>query len=173
VRVDGREVLRKLFSGAATAGVRPRPINEDLSVDVPAGKRTIVITNEGVDWVLASSLKLEPVRPAEFAGGWKFGPESVGLRNGAKAALYIHSPWVVFPAGALRYNPPLQTGQSVQLADWPAGNFSAQWFEPSTGRTVATTKAATEGTVLTLPVPEFRDDLAAIVTPATQDSPNQ
>ena len=169
VRVDGREMLRKPFSGAGAAGARPRPLNEDVSVDIPAGKRTVEIANEGADWVLANSLKLEPVRPAEFAGGWKFIPESIGLRSGAKAVLYIHSPCVVFPAGALRYNPPLQTNQSVQLADWPTGSFRAQWFDPCTGKAVGATKATTNGTILTVPIPEFRDDLAAVVTPVTPD----
>jgi hypothetical protein len=118
-------------------------------------------------------LKFEQVLPAEFAGGWHFAPEAVGLRSEQKAVLYVYSPWVIFPAGARRYNPPLLTGQSLQLTNWPAGKFNVQWFEPSTGKAIGTTEVATDGAVLTLPLPAFRDDLAAIITPTTTDPPEK
>jgi hypothetical protein len=166
VRVDGTEVLRTNFVGAGAAPTRPQEINQDFAFDLPPGKRVIEIANDaGADWILLDSLRLEQVLPAEFAGGWKFGLEPVGLRGAKKAVLYVCSPWTVFPAAALRYNPPLLTGQSVKLADWPAGTFSAQWFDPCTGKVAGTTEGTTEGTILTLPLPAFRDDLAAIVTP--------
>ncbi len=166
VRVDGKEVLRTNFVGAGAAPTRPQMINQDFALNLPPGKRVIEIANDaGADWMLLDSLKLEQVLPAGFAGGWTFGPEPVGLRNGKKAVLYVNSPWSVFPANALRYNPPLLTGQSVQLLDWPAGAFNAQWFDPGTGKVVGTTEATTAGTALTLPLPAFSDDLVAIVTP--------
>ncbi len=166
VRVDGTEVLRTNFVGAGAAPTKPQEINRDFVVDLPPGKRVAEIANDaGADWILLDSLKLEQVRPAEFPGDWAFAPEPVGLRNGKKAVLYVDSPWVVFPAGDLRYNPPLLSHQSLKLADWPAGTFNARWFDPCTGREVGTTGATTEGTILTLPLPAFSDDLAAIVTP--------
>jgi hypothetical protein len=166
VKVDGSEALRTNFIGGAATAARPKEINEDFTINLPSGKRVIEIANDGgVDWILIESLRLERVRPAEFAGGWKFTPESVGLRNTNKAVLYVYSPQVVYPAGALRYNPPLQTGQSVKLADWPAGKYNAQWFDTRSGKVVGTTQGATDGAILTLPVPNFNDDLAAIVTP--------
>jgi hypothetical protein len=173
VHIDAREALRKPFSSGGSASARSRALDEDLSIDIPAGERTIVIANEGVDWIRISSVKLEQVRPAEFAGNWKWALESIGLRNGNKAVLYVNSPWVIFPAGALRYNPPLMTDRSVKLASWPAGSFSAQWFDPRTGKEIGATQGATAGTVLTLPLPAFRDDLVAIVTAAATDSPTR
>jgi hypothetical protein len=165
VRVDGAEVLRTNFVGAGAAHTKPQEINQDFAFDLPPGKRVIEIANDaGADWILLDSLKLEQMRPAEFPGDWAFAPEPVGLRNGKKAVLYVDSPLVVFPAGALRYNPPLLSHQSLKLADWPAGTFNARWFDPCTGREVGTTEATTEGNILTLPLPAFRDDLAAIVT---------
>jgi hypothetical protein len=79
----------------------------------------------------------------------------------------------MFPAGAHRYNPPLLTGQSLQLTNWPAEKFNVRWFEPSTGRAIGTTGVVTGGVVLTLPLPAFRDDLAAIITPTTTDPSKQ
>ncbi|MGO8839001.1 MAG: DUF5060 domain-containing protein [Limisphaerales bacterium] len=166
VRVDGAEMLHTNFTRAAGDTTTYRDINQDFTVNLPAGKRVIEIANDnGADWILIDSLKFEQVLPAEFAGGWQFAPEAVGLRSEKKAVIYVYSPWVIFPAGAHCYNPPLLTGQSLQLTNWPAGKFSAQWFDPCTGRTISTTEAATDGTVLTLPLPAFRDDLAAVVTP--------
>jgi hypothetical protein len=174
VRVDGTETLRTPFAGADATPVAPRDINQEFTVAVPPGKRVIEIANEsGVDWILVDSLRLEQVQPAGFSGGWNFAPEFVGLRSAKKAVLYVCSPCVVFPAGALRYNAPLQTDQTVKLADWPAGRFSVRWFDPGTGKMVGTTEGVTQGTILTLPVPAFRDDLAAIVAPAVMGSPKR
>jgi hypothetical protein len=166
VRVDGAEVLHTNFIRAAGDTTTYRDINQDFTVDLPVGKRVIEIANDtGADWVLIDSLKFEQVLPAEFAGGWYFAPEAVGLRSGQKAVLYVYSPYVIFPAGAHCYNPPLLTGQFLQLTNWPAGKFNVQWFDPCTGKATGTTTVATDGAILTLPLPAFRDDLAAIVTP--------
>jgi hypothetical protein len=166
VRVDGAEVLHTNFIRDAGVTATDRDINQDFTVNLSPGKRVIEIANDtGADWILIDSLKFEQVLPAEFAGGWHFAPEAVGLRSEQKAVLYVYSPWVIFPAGAHRYNPPLLTGQSLQLTNWPAGKFNVQWFNPSTGKAIGTTEVATDGDILTLPLPAFRDDLAAIVIP--------
>jgi hypothetical protein len=174
VRVDGTEALHTNFIRAAGDTTTYRDVNQDFTVNFPAGKRVIEIANDaGTDWVLIDSLKFEQVLPAEFAGGWHFAPEAVGLRSEQKAVLYVYSPWVIFPAGAHRYNPPFLTGQSLQLTNWPAGKFNVQWFEPSTGKAIGTTEVTTDGAVLTLSLPVFRDDLAAIITPTTTDPPKK
>jgi hypothetical protein len=55
--------------------------------------------------------------------------------------------------------------QTVKLADWPAGKFTACWFDPRTGEVAGKTEGTTKDATLTLAIPPFRDDLAAIVTP--------
>jgi len=37
------------------------------------------------------------VLPAEFAGGWHFAPEAVGLRSERRRFSTVYSPWVVYP----------------------------------------------------------------------------
>jgi Domain of unknown function (DUF5060)/Cellulase (glycosyl hydrolase family 5) len=166
VRIDGTEVLHTNFIRAPGATATYRDINLDFTNNIPSGKRVIEIANDnGADWVLIDSLKFEQVLPAEFAGGWHFTPEAVGLRSVKKAVLYVYSPWVIYPAGAHTYNPPLLTGESLQLKNWPAGKFNVQWFDPCTGKVIGTTKVSADKAILTLPLPAFRDDLAAIVTP--------
>jgi hypothetical protein len=166
VRVDGTEVLHTNFIRAAGVTATYRDINQDFTVDLSPGKRVVEIANDaGADWILIDSLKFEQVLPAEFVGDWHFAPEAVGLRSEKKAIFYVYSPWVVYPAGALRYNPPLLAGHFVKLADWPAGKFSARWFDPRTGEVIGITEGTTVDATLTLTIPPFRDDLAAIVTP--------
>ena len=166
VRVDGAEVLHTNFIRAEGVTATYRDIDQGFTVNLPPGKRVIEIANDtGADWILIDSLKFEQVLPGEFAGDWHFAPEAIGLRSEQKAVLYVYSPWVVFPAGAHRYNPPLVSGQSLQLTNWPTGKFNVQWFNPCTGKAISTTEVATDGAILPLPLPDFRDDLAAIVTP--------
>ena len=166
VRVDGAEALREKLGGAGAGDV-----NRDFTVALPAGKRRIEITNAGAEWIILDSLRLDEVRPAEFPGGWHYAPGAVGLRTGAKAVLYVYSPWVAWPAGAYRFNPALQTGQSLRRGGWPAGRVTATWFDPGTGTPIGSTEGAVRDGLLTLPLPDFGDDLAGIVTPAQAAAP--
>ncbi len=171
VRVDGVEVLRTAIADRDGQALVNKKIDKDFSCEVTPGKHLVEIANEGKDWIFLNSVRLERVRPAEFAGGWNYTPEAVGLRSGGKAVLYVCSPGGVFPAGAHRYNPPRLAGQSVTLTDWPTGSFGAEWFDPSTGAPAGNTGASTSDRTLTLPLPALGVDLVGIVTPMGMDSP--
>jgi hypothetical protein len=171
VRVDGVEVLRTAIADRDGQALVNKKIDKDFSCEVTPGKHLVEIANEGKDWIFLDSVRLERVRPAEFAGGWNYTPEAVGLRSGGKAVLYVCSPGGVFPAGAHRYNPPRLAGQSVTLTDWPTGSFGAEWFDPSTGAPAGNTGASTSDRTLTLPLPALGVDLVGIVTPMGMDSP--
>jgi hypothetical protein len=171
VRINGAEALRTKLGDAGGPAAAPTEINRDFTVDLPAGKRRIEIANLGAEWLILDSLRLDEVRPAEFPGGWHYAPGAVGLRRGAKAVLYVCSPWTTWPAGAFRFSPALQTNQSLRLTGWPAGRFIATWFDPSTGARVGTTEGAARDDLLTLPLPAFGDDLAGIVSPAPTAPP--
>jgi hypothetical protein len=170
VRVDGAEMLRTKLADRDGLAIPNHEIDQDFAVEIPAGKRTIELSNAGDDWIYFDFLRLEQVRTAESAGGWRSAPEAVGLHRGARAILYVCSPAVVFPAGAHRYNPEPVTGASVTLKDWPAGRFSARWLDPRTGAAVATTAGETRGGALILPLPPLADDLAGIVDPVAVDA---
>ena len=165
MRIDDRQVLRTNFAEAQTPTAGPWASDREFAVPIPAGKRNIEIANDGGgNSILLDSVKLEQVQPAEFEGGWRFGPEAVGLRGPKAAVVYVCSPVVVYPAGASIFNPPLMSGQPVKVAAWPAGHFVAEWFDPCTGKTVGKTEASTEDATLALPVPAFREDLAGVIT---------
>ncbi len=163
VRVDGTDVRREQLGSPGATGSSHK-VDREFAVPVPAGKHWIEIADTGPDWANLDLVRLEQVRPSAFTGGWKHRPEAVGLRQGARAALYVYSPWMVFPAGQYRYDGPLVHGQSLTLRNWPAGRYRAEWLSPTDGRSVARTEAATDNGVLEIPLPDFSDDLAGIVT---------
>ena len=166
VRAGERELHREQIDAPSVNVNTTAPkLNREVSVALPAGEQHIEILNTGDGWAVIDSLRLEKVRYSEFAGGWEFPPESVGLRQGKKAILYVNSPWMVHPAGAIRYDGPLLRGQSVPLRDWPAGEYRIAAFDPRTGERLHETTASTTRSTLTVPLPDFSDDLAIVVTP--------
>jgi hypothetical protein len=166
VRIDGAEALREKIADRDGTAQANNQINRDYAVEVPAARHLLEVGNDGRDWLFLDSLRLDAVRPSALAGGWQYRPAAVGLQNGSRALLYVCSPEVVYPAGARRFNPPVETGATVTLQNWPAGRFRAQWIDPRTGAAVGETEGATDAGALTLPLPAFRDDLAGQVTPA-------
>lgn len=165
-RIDGEEALReKLGSPAPLPPGESRKIDREFSVPIPSGKHRIEIANTGADWANLDTVRLQSVRPSTYAGGWEHAPEVIGLRQNDRAALYVYSPWVVYPAGQHRFQAPLLSGETVTLRNWPAGRFRAEWYSPETGELLATTEAITAGDTLRIPVPDFDDDLAAILIP--------
>ena len=168
VKVDEAEVLRTHLVDRDGVAMVNHEIDKEFSVPIPPGKHVIQIINTSPNWVNLDLLRLEGVQPANFPGKWQWAPEIIGLRNaaGKKAALYVYSPYVVYPAGAYRFLPPVLAHETVTLTEWPAGRFTAIWYNPETGQEVVRTDATAAGGVLTLPLPPLSDDLAAVVAPA-------
>jgi hypothetical protein len=167
VRVDGREKRRVSVVNKDGLAVLNDEIDQEVSLDLPEGRHRIEIAHTGVDWVNLKSVRFERVRPALFAGDWKFTVQAIGLHNAHTAVVYVRSPHVAWPAGALRYNPPMVQGASVTLARSPAGAHRVVWFDPKTGGEIGTANLASPiapdgGQVL--PIPDFREDLVGIVT---------
>jgi hypothetical protein len=164
VRIDDTEKLRVPLSKNDSPAVQNEKLNKEYLVDIPAGKHRVEIAHTGADWVNLKSVRLERVRPAAFADGWSFQAEAIGLQRGDTAVVYVHSPHVAWPAGALVYNPPIVTGATITLANWPGENSSAVWFDPKSGRIIATAPAVGHEGKLQLPLPDFDEDVVGIVT---------
>lgn len=163
VTVDGGEVLRECLLNVDGRSIVNGEIDKELAASIPVGRHEIVIAHDGSDWVNLDAVRLQRVRPATFAGGWRFRPEPIGLSNGQTMVVYVHSPHVAWPAGAIRHNPPTVTNETVALEGWPKVTATAEWFSPETGAAIATTQGRAIGGALSLPLPAFKDDLVAIV----------
>jgi len=163
VRIDGGEKLRVPLANKDGLAVLNDEINQEFTVDLPEGRHTIEIAHTGTDWVNLKSVRLERMRPAPFAGGWEFKTEAIGLRSDRTAVVYVRSPHVAWPAGALRYNPPVVRGATVTLTPWPAGKSKVTWLDPRNGAVLAETTLSAPKDLLTLTVPDFTEDAVAVI----------
>jgi Domain of unknown function (DUF5060)/Cellulase (glycosyl hydrolase family 5) len=181
VRIDDIEKLRVPLVNRDGIAALNDEINQEFSVDLPVGRHRVEIAHTGADWVNLKSVRLERLRPAPFVGGWQFATEAIGLRNNGTAVVYVRSPHIAWPAGALRYNPPIVHGATVTLKDWFPGASKVVWLDPRTalplvppsdnrGPRAGSLHPVTEQILtspdssLTLTVPDFAEDTVAIVT---------
>lgn len=165
VKVDGAPAARLDLVNTDGKAIVNGEINREIAAAVPAGRHRVEIGHDGKDWVYLDSVRLERVRPAPFAGGWRHAPEAIGLRQGNRAIVYVHSPYTAYPAGALRPFPPAVSGGSITLDDWPSGAYRARWSDPRTGNAAAVTEALGADNTLVVPLPELVEDLAAVIEP--------
>ena len=137
--------------------------NINFPVSVPAGKHLVEITNMGSDWFYLDWVQLNQVLPSSYAGNWQPSPAAIGLKGPHESLLYVVAPWVSFPASATNAVLPLQQNQTIALLQWPLGTYIAAWHDPATAAALGSTQATATNGVLTLPLPNFTEDLAGIV----------
>jgi hypothetical protein len=165
VRADGTELFRTNLANLDGAYTLDNEYNLDIPINLPAGKRLIEITNAGNDWFFLDWVRLEQVLPATYVSGWLPSPDSIGLRGPHESLVYVVAPGAAFPSGATNVSLPLQSGQTVTLTNWPAGEFNAEWYDPSTGARIGSSQARTTNALLTLALPGIREDVAGIIYP--------
>jgi hypothetical protein len=165
IRADGTELFRTNLPNLDGGYSVNNEYNLDIPVNLPAGKRLIEITNAGNDWFYLDWVRLEQVLPATYAENWQPSPDAIGLRGSRESLLYVVAPYASYPASATNTTLPLQQTQTVTWTHWPAGTFSAEWYHPATGAPAGLTRATTTNGILTLRLPDFREDLAGIVYP--------
>ncbi len=163
VRCDGAELYRTNFPNLDDGWSVTNEYNLDITVNIPPGKRVIEIVNLGSDWFYLDWVRLEQVIPAHYANGWQPPCEPIGLGGPREALVYVVAPGTAFPGNATNANLPIQTGQSVTLTNWPAGEYVVRWYDPSTGSAVGYTRGSTTNAALMLQLPDFSSDLAGIL----------
>ena len=165
VRVDGVELYRTNLPNLDGTYAVNEEYNLDFSVNLPAGNRFIEITNAGNDWFYLDWVRLEQVQPANYASNWTQSPDAIGVRGSHESLLYVVAPGVSFPANATTATLPAQHAQTVTLTNWPAGTFIAEWYDPATATSLGLTQAASTNGNLALPLPDYSEDLAAVLYP--------
>jgi hypothetical protein len=167
VTVDGVEKIRtRIFDRDGKAAVN-HEIDRPFAIDIPAGVHVIQILNTGTDWAVLEEMKLEGVQPSAFANGGSFHAEKIGLADSEhrRAALYVYSPWIAYPAGAYRYQPPLVENETIALPNWSDGKSRVEFFNAETGVLVTRAEAQAMNGTLVIKLPAFREDLAVVVSP--------
>lgn len=162
VSIDGQNVFTKEFKDEDQLAKVNDEINETLSIPIPDGLHTLELSNTSGHWIYLDGIKLENVYPSNYTEGWDFTVDVLGLKGKERAIVYLITPETVFPANALDANPPMLTGYTLSLPNWPVGSYTVQWFLPKTGDLLATEKWLNTGEN-TLEAPRFNEDLVAVI----------
>jgi hypothetical protein len=171
VRVDGATFFSTNLPNLDGAYNVNEEYNLDIPVSLPAGLHSIAITNTGNDWFYLDWVRLEQVLPATYTGGWASSAEAIGLQGPRESLLYVVAPGVSFPANATTATLPTQHAETVTVTNWPAGSFIAEWYDPATAASLGSSQATTRNGSLVLALPDYTEDVAAIVHPPPRFTP--
>jgi len=122
--------------------------------------------------------RYQPFSPLEITGpSGSPGPAvGLGLRSDEDVLIWLRSDGYTVQAteaawedagspAAFNYNPPLVEGQVLTLRDMGSGVHTVHWFDPQSGSWLDPVEATAQGDRLSIPIPEFRRDLAAKIVP--------
>lgn len=161
VRVSGAEIYRQVLTNLDGTWQVNNEYNIDIPVAVPAGRHQLEIRNAGSDWFYLDWVRLENVLPAEYAGNWQPQPLAVGVRGPTETLLYAINPRLKYPGQVTNEWVEPTRGGTLTLSNWPPGTFRADWYDAATAAEMGATTAATSNGLLTLRLPDFREDAAA------------
>jgi Domain of unknown function (DUF5060) len=171
VAVDGLAQLdHTLAAGAPGAGpwktahrleqwkVWVSDYDEEIAVEVPAGKHVVRFANLDGDWLQIRSVRLPSYRSSRYPR-----VDAIGLESAATLLLWVHhieSTWRNEYDGKTP-----ATLRSLRLRV-PAsdGAWAVEWWDTFKGEVVRRDAARAEAGALRLSVPDFSADLAARVT---------
>lgn len=149
VTLDDEPVVQETWA-AATVGT-PRPSNLKFDFRIGFGDHTLVIENpNGPDWVDLAGLDLGIQVPALIATA----------RHGRdRTALWVRHRSNLLSAA--EDEDLTGTSASVQLEDFPAGNWQLNWWDPKSGRVVNSQKIDHSGGTLRIETPTIIRHAAA------------
>lgn len=165
VRADGTQLFRTNLPNLDGGYSVDEEYNLDIPVNLPSGYHIITITNAGADWFCLDWVRLNQVLPATYSGNWQPSPNAIGLTGPRESLLYVVAPGVSFPANATNATLPPQHALTVTATNWPSGPFVVEWYDPATSKFLGLGQASTVNHSIALSLPDFTEDLAAIVYP--------
>ncbi|MDX1933791.1 MAG: cellulase family glycosylhydrolase [Capsulimonadales bacterium] len=155
VLVDGKSVFTRDLPNKDGQYTVVGEYDEDISVDLPAGRHEVEIRNAGRDWFHLDRITAVGVLPAEA----RTTPIAVGMTGNRAAAVYVLNPLIEFPANATLVNVAPVRGSVLILPGLAEGRYQASWGRTKDKWVGPTTGARTKDGLLVLPVPDFTEDL--------------
>lgn len=171
VSVDGRRVVdRPLAAGEPGKGpwkssrfVEPYKIwlaeyDEDVAVDIPAGRHELAVANTEGDWMRVRSITLPSYRSSRFPD-----VDAVGVAGDDLMILWIHdrrSTWRDPYDGPA---PPRREGLTLAVPTAAPHAWRVEWWDTSKGEIIRADEAVPASGSLRLAPPSFERDLAARV----------
>ena len=121
--------------------------------------------------------RYQPSSPLEITGPGSGPGQAVGLGlRGDDVLIWLRSDTYTVQASVAAwedagspsvflYNPPLVERQVLTLRDMGDEEYTVHWFDPQSGTWLDPVEAAAQGDRLSIPIPDFRRDLAAQIVP--------
>ena len=167
VLVDGKQIFQKPFPNKDGKTDVNGEYDEDVRIDLPAGRHEIEIVNPGGDWLALDWVQVAGALPCEVVL-----PEdepkvlSYAMSDGRQALLWVIDPNYNYPHGARTAEPAALEGAVVRLPGLPDGSYQIEFWDTWQGRATATVRARCENGVLPVSFPAFQVDAAVRIRPA-------
>ena len=173
ITLDGREVLdRVLTTGEPGKGpwktsrlLEPWKVwvsdyDENIPVEVPAGRHELTLANTDGDWLQIRRLTLPSYRSSRYPEA-----DALGLAAEDQMILWVHnrkSTWRTAFDGKTLEDPDPADPQRAD--DFANGSWRVEWWDTFKGVVLQTDQARAESGALRLTPPSFDRDLAARLT---------
>lgn len=132
--------------------------DEDIPIEVPAGKHDVTLANTSGDWLQIRSLSLPAYRSSRYPD-----LNLLGLSSDKLVLLWIHNRQSTWRTDFDGKQPAEVKGAQVTVPVPAAGAWEVQWWDTATGQIISTQQATAAEGKLSLTVPDFARDLAARV----------
>ena len=169
VSVDGNLVLdRELAAGEPGKGpwketrflaqykVWVSNYDEDLAIDVPAGKHTLTFANTDGDWLQIRSLTLPSYRSSRYPD-----VNLLGLTSDSLLLLWVQNRESTWRTEADGKQPRELAGLRLSVPVPADGPWRVQWWDTFTGEIIRQDTPTATGGALSMTAPTFARDLAA------------
>ncbi|MGC8643607.1 MAG: hypothetical protein ACP5XB_27430 [Isosphaeraceae bacterium] len=170
IAVDGQvKVDRELTAGAPGKGpwkkahfldqwkVWVSDYDEEIAIDVPAGKHDIAFANVDGDWLQVRSLRLPRYRSSRFPA-----VDSLGLASDHLLLLWFHNQESTWRTEYDGKKPSLLRALRARVPA-TSGTWQVAWWNTSTGEIIRRDQVSARNGELTVTIPDFSSDIAARV----------
>lgn len=130
--------------------------DEDIVIEVPAGKHDLTFANTSGDWLQIRSLTLPEYRSSRYPD-----LNLLGLSSERLLLLWVHNRQSTWRTEFDGKQPLALQGARVTLPAPAAGPWEVRWWDTFTGQIISTEQATAADGKLSLTVPTFSRDLAA------------
>jgi len=167
ITMDGKEALTKELPAGTGKGPWKRSLyrkdidiyqcvyDADISLDVPAGKHVIKLSNTGLDWIRIKNITLENYSSSLFVKA-----AASGMRVGEEMLFWIYNKEYNWRNLKKEIEPSLIKGASFIVENVENGNYNIDWWDTLEGKIILRRKSASKNKELLIEVPDFSKDLA-------------
>jgi hypothetical protein len=131
--------------------------DEDIAVDVPAGKHTITAQNTGGDWYQVSSITIPGYKSSRYPD-----VTTVGLAGERTNVLWLHNRESTWRTDYDGRKPTTLTGLTASVPVRTDGSWQIEWWNTWTGEVIRRVRVRSQSGKLELAVPDLERDIAVL-----------